>query len=310
MNNRKLVVIGGATASGKTAASVEIAKRLNGEIISADSIQVYKHMNIGSAKVTEEEMQGVKHYLVDEIYPDEEFNVAIFKQRARQYIETIYADNKLPLIVGGTGFYVQSIIKDVEFVEMESYKALRNELELEANTYGNDYVFNKLKAMDEVSANKIHPNNVKRVIRAIEYFKATGRPIASHNEKEKQKESIYDTKYFVFNMERELLYDRINRRVDIMIEKGLVDEVKLLIAMGYDEFLVSMQGIGYKEIISYLKGNITLNEAVDIIKQGTRNFAKRQITWYKHQTDAIWIDVDKLGFDVEKITKKVLDYIN
>ncbi|HCC06678.1 MAG TPA: tRNA (adenosine(37)-N6)-dimethylallyltransferase MiaA [Clostridiales bacterium] len=306
MCKRDLIVIGGPTASGKTDVSVELAKQISGEIISADSIQVYMHMNIGSAKVSKEEMKGVTHYLIDEITPNEEFNIAIFKEKAEFYIEKIYAKGKTPIIVGGTGFYVQSVIKDVEFVEMESDNELRRELENEAKTQGNEYVHDILKQIDEVSAKNIHPNNVRRVIRAIEYYKVTGQPISLHNEKEKAKVDIYNTKYFVLNMDRELLYDRINRRVDIMINNGLIDEVKMLIDMGYNGNLMSMQGIGYKEVVEYIKGNISLETMITSIKQNTRNFAKRQLTWYKHQTNAIWIDVDKLGFNTDKIMNEML----
>ncbi|HAN09836.1 MAG TPA: tRNA (adenosine(37)-N6)-dimethylallyltransferase MiaA [Clostridiales bacterium] len=306
MCKRDLIVIGGPTASGKTDVSVELAKRISGEIISADSIQVYMHMNIGSAKVSNKEMKGVFHYLIDEIAPDEEFNIAIFKQKAEHYIEKIYTKDKIPIIVGGTGFYVQSVLKDVEFAEMESDYELRRKLENEAKTQGNEYVHDMLKQIDEVSARNIHPNNLKRVIRAIEYYKITGQPISIHNEKEKTKVDIYNTKYFVLNMDRETLYDRINRRVDIMMSNGLIDEVKMLLNMGYHENLTSMQGIGYKEVVDYIKGNISFEIMVSTIKQNTRNFAKRQLTWYKNQTNAIWIDVDKLGFDTEKIMNEML----
>ena len=305
MDKKKLIVIGGPTASGKTAVSVELAKRIDAEIISADSIQVYKYMDIGSAKVSKEEMQGIKHYMIDELDPSYEFSIAVFKQKAVKYIKEIYTKEKIPMIVGGTGFYVQSVIKDVSFEKVKADYELRTKLENEATMYGNKYIHDKLKQIDGISANVIHPNNLKRVIRAIEYHKLTGQTISKHNQEEKNKKDKYNTKYFVLDMDRELLYERINKRVDIMIKDGLIDEIKKLLSMGYTEDLTSMQGIGYKEVVEYLKGNISYDKMLETIKQNTRNFAKRQLTWYRHQTNAIWIDVGRLGFDVRRIVEEM-----
>lgn len=309
MDKKTLVVIGGPTATGKTKSSVKLAKEINGEIISADSIQVYKYMDIGSAKVTNDEMDGVRHYLVDEIYPDEDFSIAVFKEKANLYINKIYDKCKIPILVGGTGFYIQSVIRDVDFVENKIDFEYRKKLLDLVQLHGNSYIHDMLKKIDEESAKKIHPNNVKRVIRALEYFKLTNEPISYHNNIQKSKETKYDVKYFVLNMDRELLYKRINMRVDLMIQKGLVNEVRKLLNMGYKRDLVSMQGIGYKEIVSYLNGDFTLEEAILRIKIGTRKFAKRQLTWFKNQTDSIWINVDDLNFDVDRIINKMKEYM-
>lgn len=289
---KSLIIIAGPTACGKTACSVNLAKMINGEIISADSMQVYKYMNIGTAKITNDEMEGIKHYLIDEFYPDEDFSIAKFKNLAKIYINKIYDKGKIPILVGGTGFYINSVIYDNNFIELEKDNIYRKELEILSIIKGNKFLHDMLKEIDPISADKIHSNNVKKIIRALEYFKQTGEKISEHNEKEKRKEKAYDTTFFILNMNREKLYDRINLRVDIMIKKGLLDEVKGLLDKGYNKNLVSMQGIGYKEIIKYIEGEISFDEAVNILKRDTRHFAKRQITWFKHQCeDGIWIDV-------------------
>lgn len=289
---KSLIIIAGSTACGKTACSVNLAKMINGEIISADSMQVYKYMNIGTAKITNDEMEGIKHYLIDEFYPDEDFSIAQFKNLAKIYINKIYDKGKIPILVGGTGFYINSVIYDNNFIELEKDNIYRKELEILSIIKGNKFLHDMLKEIDPISADKIHSNNVKKIIRALEYFKQTGEKISEHNEKEKRKEKAYDTTFFILNMNREKLYDRINLRVDIMIKKGLLDEVKGLLDKGYNKNLVSMQGIGYKEIIKYIEGEISFDEAVNILKRDTRHFAKRQITWFKHQCeDGIWIDV-------------------
>ena len=288
------IIIAGPTACGKTESSVLLAKKINGEIISADSMQVYKYMNIGTAKITEEEKQSIKHYLIDEFYPDEDFSIAIFKEKATQYIKEIQNKGKVPILVGGTGFYINSVIYNNDFTETEKDETYRKELEQLAVNKGNDFLHNMLKEVDEQSAEAIHKNNVKKVIRALEYYKLTGEKISTHNEREKQKEKAYDTTFFVLNMDREKLYNRINLRVDIMLKNGLVDEVKNLLEKGYKKELVSMQGLGYKEMIKYLEGEYSLDYAIKIIKRDTRHFAKRQLTWFKHQSeDAIWIDTNK-----------------
>ncbi len=288
---KPLIIISGPTACGKTASSIELAKKINGEIISADSMQVYKYMDIGTAKITKEEMQGINHYLIDELTPDEDFSIAVFQKYAKIYINKIYEKGKIPILVGGTGFYINSIIYDNNFEEVEKDEVYRKELEKIAKEKGNDFLHNMLREIDEKSAIAIHKNNIKKVIRALEYYKLTGQKISEHNILEKQRQKAYNTSFFVLNMERELLYERINKRVDIMIEQGLVKEVSSLLEKGYKKDSIAMQGIGYKEIVKYLAGEYSLDMAIEIIKRDTRHFAKRQLTWFKHQVeDAIWLD--------------------
>lgn len=291
---KPLIVIAGPTACGKTASSVLLAKKIKGEIISADSMQVYKYMDIGTAKIKEEEKEGIKHYLIDEFYPNEDFSIAIFKEKATKYINEIHKKGKIPILVGGTGFYINSVIYNNDFTKTIKDDNYRKELENIGLNKGNMYLHNMLAKIDFQASIDIHPNNIKKVIRALEYYKLTGEQISVHNKREKQKEQAYDTKFFVLNMDRKKLYDRINLRVDIMIKDNLVEEVKSLLQKGYKKDLVSMQGLGYKEIIAYLEGEYNLDYAIELIKRDTRHFAKRQITWFKHQTEnAVWIDVDK-----------------
>lgn len=285
-----LIVLTGPTAVGKTELSIALAKAVNGEIISADSMQVYQYMDIGTAKIRPEEMQGIPHYLIDELAPDEEFNVVRFSRLAKQYMEKIYAKGKIPILVGGTGFYIQAVLYDIDFTENKEDTIFRKQLEELAKEQGEAILHQKLKQVDPVSAEKIHPNNVKRVIRALEYYEQTGEPISSHNERERQKISPYHFAYFVLTNDRDLLYDRINKRVDSMLENGLVEEVRALLDKGYQKQMVSMQGLGYKEIIDYLEGRTTLSEAVSILKRDTRHFAKRQLTWFKREKEVIWMD--------------------
>lgn len=307
---KPLIILTGPTAVGKTELSVKLAKALQGEIISADSIQVYKYMDIGSAKVTKEEMEGVKHYLIDELMPDEEFNIFYFKEKAKEYVNEIYKNNHIPIVAGGTGFYIQSLLYDIEFKNEESNDQIRNELYQLYEKQGAAYIHNMLKEIDPESAAVIHENNVKRVIRAIEYYQLNGEKISTHNDREKQKNSPYKFKYYCLNMDRKLLYERINKRVDIMVENGLVEEVKSLLNMGYSKNLVSMQGIGYKEIILYLEGNITLEEAVEMIKQETRRFAKRQLTWFRREKEVTFINYEDFDFDKEKVLEFMINDIN
>lgn len=290
---KPLIIIAGPTAVGKTSLSVTLAKNINGEIISADSMQVYKHMDIGTAKVTNEETLGIRHYLVDILEPDEEFNINIFQKLAKESINEIIDNNKIPIIVGGTGFYIQSVIYDIDFENTCKDISYRNKLQEDASKYGNEYIHNMLKEIDPVSYSKIHPNNLKRVIRALEYYQETGRPISVHNEIQSQKESPYNLLFYVLNMDRELLYERIDKRVDIMIEQGLVKEVKKLKDMGYSKDLVSMKGLGYKEIYNFLDGEYDLDTAIYILKRDTRHFAKRQLTWFKREKNVRWINVDE-----------------
>ena len=305
-----LIILTGPTAVGKTDLSVQLAKKINGEIISADSMQVYKHMDIGSAKITKEEMDGVKHYLIDEFEPFDEFNVVIFKEYAKKYIEEIYKRGHVPILTGGTGFYLQAVLYDIDFTENESDNKIRKSLEKFYEENGVDALFEKLKAVDYESSLAIHKNNVKRVIRAIEFYEMTGEKISEHNEREKQKESPYNFCYFVLDDDRENLYKRIDKRVDIMIEKGLVDEVKKLVDMGCTKDMVSMQGLGYKEIIDYLNGNCTLEEAVYIIKRDTRHFAKRQLTWFKREKEVITVKKPDFSYDDNKILEYMITKID
>ena len=305
--DKPLVIIAGPTACGKTATSIELAKKINGEIISADSMQVYKYMDIGTAKATKQEMQGIPHYLIDEFYPDEEFNVMIFQKKAKDYIDQIYKKGNIPILVGGTGFYINALVFDNNFVEEESDSNLRNELYELAEKNGAEYLHNMLKEFDPESAEKIHYNNVKRVARAIEFYKKTGKPISEHNKEAKSKSSPYKTAFIVLDMDRQKLYERINKRVDVMIEDGLVDEVKMLLEKGYKKELVSMQGLGYKEIVAYINGETSLEEAIEKLKQSTRHFAKRQLTWFRGQTDGLWIDIS--DGDVDNAVNKIIDYM-
>ena len=307
---KDLIIITGPTAVGKTAASIGLAKAVGGEIISADSMQVYKHMDIGTAKITPEEMDGVNHYLIDELEPNQEFNIVKFQQRAKQAIGEISSRGHIPIIAGGTGFYIQSVVYDVDFDEessgQDSYRA-------RLCAMADDGRLNELHAMlaavDSVSAENIHPNNVKRVIRALEYFHQTGVPISEHNREQSKKESPYRFAYFVLNDEREALYERINRRVDKMIACGLVEEVRRMKEMGYDRSFVSMQGIGYKEILDFLDQKITLDEAVYMIKRDTRHFAKRQITWFKREKEVIWVNIQDFDRNMEKVQAYMLDIL-
>lgn len=301
MNKKKLIILTGPTAVGKTALSIGLAKEIGGEIISADSMQVYRHMDIGSAKITREEMQGIPHYLVDILEPKEEFNVFLFQKLAKEAMEQIYANGHIPILVGGTGFYIQSVLYDIDFTENESDSDYREELERLAKEKGAEYLHDMLKEVDIESAQAIHANNVKRVIRALEYHHLTGCPISEHNRREREKESPYDFRYFVLNDDRSLLYERIEQRVDKMIEAGLVEEVRKLKEMGCSMEHISMQGLGYKEILGYLNGDYDLERAVYLIKRDTRHFAKRQLTWFRREKDVIFIQKPDFGYDNEKI---------
>lgn len=289
---KPLIVIAGPTACGKSAVSVELAKIINGEIISADSMQVYRNMDIGTAKITKEEMSGIKHYLIDCFNPDEEFSVAIFQNMAKKAIDEILKKGKMPILVGGTGFYINALINDNDFSSSKRDYKIREKLQNLLNEKGSDFIYNKLKEYDPEYANIVHKNNTKKVIRALEYYLENNEKFSVYNEREKLKEPIYDLNFFVLNMNREKLYKRIEERIDIMINNGLVDEVKALYPK-YDENLVSMRGLGYKEIVYHLKGELSLEEAVSLLKRDTRHFAKRQLTWFKHQSNGNWIDVDK-----------------
>lgn len=308
MNQTKqpLIILTGPTAVGKTSLSIKLAKALDGEIISADSMQVYKHMDVGSAKVTSEEMDGVSHYLLDILEPTESFNVVLFQHLAKQAIDEIASHGHIPIIVGGTGFYIQALLYDIDFKENDEGSEIRTELEALAEKEGAEHVHGLLAQVDPEAAEQIHANNVKRVIRALEYFRQTGEKISSHNEQERQKESPYDFYYYVVNTDREVLYERINQRIDIMMEQGLVEEVQKLKDMGCTRDLVSMQGLGYKEILDYLEGRQTLEEALYILKRDTRHFAKRQLTWFRREREVRWLNYPEFDNDPEKMLEKIL----
>ena len=301
MSKQPLIILSGPTAVGKTALSIDLAKRVNGAIISADSMQVYKYMDIGSAKIMPEEMDGVKHYLIDALNPEDEFNIVVFQQKAKAALQEIYANGQIPIIAGGTGFYIQALLYDIDFDNQDCNEEFRAELEQIAKEQGNEVLHERLKEIDPVSAEKIHANNVKRVIRALEFYHLTGKPISEHNETEQQKESPYNFAYFVLTDDRANLYKRIDMRVDIMLKNGLVEEVQKLKDMGYHRDMVSMQGLGYKEILDYLDGKCTLDEAIYILKRETRHFAKRQLTWFRRERDVIWIDKQTYDYNENAI---------
>ena len=303
---KPLVILTGPTAVGKTKASIGLAKAIGGEIISADSMQVYKQMDIGSAKIKPSEMDGIPHYLVDILEPDEEFHVVLFQQMAKQAIQKIYEKGKIPILVGGTGFYIRAVLYDIDFSANEKDTSYREKLEKLAQTKGAEYLHDRLREVDEKSAQDIHANNVKRVIRALEYFHQTGEKISEHNEEQRKKVSPYNFSYFVLNDERAHLYEKINLRVDQMINEGLVREVQSLKEKGYTRDMVSMQGLGYKEMLDYLDNKCSLEEAVEIIKRDTRHFAKRQITWFKRESDVTWIDKKEYDYNEERILKAML----
>ncbi|MBO5352060.1 MAG: tRNA (adenosine(37)-N6)-dimethylallyltransferase MiaA [Lachnospiraceae bacterium] len=302
-----LVILTGPTAVGKTKLSIALAEAVNGEIISADSMQVYKRMNIGTAKILPEEMQGVPHHLIDILEPEEEFNVVLFARLAKQAIQQCRSRGKIPILVGGTGFYIQAVLYDIDFTENDDDKSYREELERLAAEQGAEVLHERLRLVDEKAAAEIHPNNVKRVIRALEFYeKSGGQKISDHNEEQKQKESPYNFAYFVLNDDRAVLYERINRRVDVMLEEGLVKEVAGLLEAGVPVSSVSMQGLGYKEIVAYLRGECSLEEAVYILKRDTRHFAKRQITWFKREEDVFWLNRPEYDQSEEKILGEML----
>ncbi|WP_411167655.1 tRNA (adenosine(37)-N6)-dimethylallyltransferase MiaA [Clostridium sp. MB05] len=301
----RVLVIAGPTAVGKTDLSIKLAKELNGEIVSTDSMQIYKYMDIGSAKITKEEMCDVKHHMIDVVDPSIPFSVADYKEMAQKCIDDILSRGKLPILAGGTGLYINALTCNMNFTEAENDLEYRNELEKLAESYGNEYIHNMLKEIDPISYKEIHYNNRKRVIRALEVYKLTKKPFSSFNAGEEFYNGPYDVNYYVLNMDREKLYNRINLRVDIMMERGLLDECIKLKEMGYNSSVQSMQGIGYKEIFYYLEHKISLNEAVEMIKQGSRNYAKRQLTWFRRDPRAIFLDKDIITED--DIFKKIVN---
>lgn len=305
---KPLIIIVGPTAVGKTDIAIEIAKKIDGEIISADSMQIYKYMDIGTAKPPKEEMQGIPHYLIDEVEPDQEFNVALFQKKAFQYIDTILSKKKFPMVVGGTGLYISSLVYPLDFTESVSNWEYREKLNKIADEKGNIYLHNLLKEIDPESAKNIHPNNRKRVIRALEVYQETGKTMSDYKQEAKNKDLPFSFIMIGLTMERQLLYERIDRRVDVMIEKGLIEEVKWLLGKGYNKSLISMQGLGYKEIVGYLEGQYTLEEAIYILKRDTRRFAKRQLTWFRRDNRIHWFQVDKYSSEnllLEELLKKI-----
>ncbi len=304
---RPMIVLTGPTAAGKTKLSVALAKIVDGEILSADSMQVYRHMDIGSAKIRPEEMQGVPHHMIDILDPWEPFNVVLFKQKCEECLEQIYERGHIPIVAGGTGFYIQALLRDIDFTENEENTEYRKSLERLAAEKGPEQLHEMLERVDPLSASAIHANNIKRTVRALEFFHLTGEPISAHNEKERQKGSAYLSCCFVLNDERERLYRRIDRRVDEMLEQGLAQEVEELRRMGCTRDMVSMQGLGYKEMLKWLNGEISLERAVALIKQNTRHFAKRQLTWFRREKDVIWIDQDKFDYDEDRILRYMTD---
>ena len=300
-----LVILTGPTAVGKTDLSIALAKKIGGEIISADSMQVYRHMDIGSAKITPEQMDGVPHHLIDILEPSEEFNVVSFQQMAKQAMDGIYDRGHIPIITGGTGFYIQALLYDIDFTDNDEDTTLRRQLEEIAETQGSEVLYERLRQIDPESCEIIHANNIKRIIRAIEFYEKTGMKISEHNKIQRQNNSPYNFAYFVLNDDRDKLYRGIEKRVDAMVEQGLVDEVKRLADFGCTKDMVSMQGLGYKEILDYLDGHISLEEAIYLIKRDTRHFAKRQLTWYRRERDTIMVNKPDFSYDNDRI----LDYI-
>ena len=311
-----LIILSGPTAVGKTKLSIALAKAVGGEIVSADSMQVYRHMDIGSAKITAAEMQGVPHHMIDILDPWEEFSVALFKEKCQHCLSGIYARGHIPIVTGGTGFYVQALLRDIDFgsgeesalpAERNLSGACRARLEALAAEKGPEYLHAMLREADPASAEAIHPNNQKRVVRALEFFHLTGEPISRHNEREREKEPAYNACYFVLNDLRERIYERIDLRVDEMLRQGLVKEVERLREMGCHRGMISMQGLGYKEVLAYLEGETTLEEAAETIKRDTRHFAKRQLTWFRREKDVIWINQNELSYDGDRIMEFMLE---
>lgn len=304
-----LVILTGPTAVGKTALSIALAKGIGGEIISADSMQVYRHMDIGSAKITPEEMAGVPHHLIDVLEPDQEFNVVVFQKLAKRAAAEIDGRGHIPILVGGTGFYIQALLYDIDFTENDEDTALRRSLEELAQREGSEALYERLRAVDPESCESIHAHNIKRVVRAIEFYEKTGKKISEHNREQRQNESPYNFAYFVLTDSRDRIYHRIDERVDLMMAQGLLEEVRVLRESGCRKDMVSMQGLGYKELLSYLEGEISLDEAVYLIKRDTRHFAKRQLTWFRREKEVTWIDKTVFDQDSQKMMEFMQDFL-
>lgn len=304
---KPLVILTGPTAVGKTALSIKLASEIGGEIISADSMQVYRQMDIGSAKIKPEEMGGIPHHMIDILEPEEEFNVCLFEKLALEAMEQIYERGHIPVVVGGTGFYIQALLYQIDFTEEETDTAYRDKLWQLGEEKGNHYLHELLRKVDPKSAEEIHENNRKRVIRALEFYENCGKPISTHNKEQRQKTSAYNSCYFALTDDRKKLYERIESRVDQMLSKGLVDEVRTLKERGCNASMVSMQGLGYKEILEYLDGRCSLLEAVEKIKKETRHFAKRQLTWFRREKDVIWLDKQAFAYDEDAVLSCILE---
>lgn len=305
MSKIPVVVIAGPTGVGKTATSIELAKHLDGEIISADSMQIYRGMDIGTAKVTPDEMQDVVHHLIDIADPTENYSVYRYVADCKAIVSDIISRKKIPILAGGTGLYIDSFLSDIDFTDVTSDEAYRRELEALAQEKGNEYVHNMLASADPVSAENIHPNNLKRVIRALEYYKVTGSTISSHNEASQKKQSPYNCCYICLTRDREELYERIDQRVDIMLEAGLVKEVTDLLSSGCTSAHTAMQALGYKEIAEYLRGETSYEEAIEILKRDSRRYAKRQLTWFRRREDALWINLSTDSNPVDTAIKYI-----
>lgn len=306
-----MVVIAGPTAVGKSALGIELAKKLNGEIISADSMQIYREMDVGTAKVTAEEMQGIKHHLIDIVEPDVNFNVNDYKKKADEVIEDILSRGKLPIMVGGTGFYIQAVLKDVDFTEEKTDSLLREYFDKKSSTEdGRDELYNRLVIIDKDYADTVHKNNIKRVIRALEYNYLTGEKMSVHNKREEKREYKYNAACIFLNDDRSKLYERIDKRVDKMVENGLFEEVKSILDKGIPRNCTALQAIGYKEAVSYYDNVSDLNRTIELIKQNTRHYAKRQITWFKREKDFEEINISDLNYDRDKITDAAMEIIN
>lgn len=305
---KPLIVLTGPTAAGKTSLSLRLAKKIGGEIISADSMQVYKKMDIGTAKIRPEQMEDIPHYMVDILDPSEEFNVVIFVDMAKKAMEKIYGNGHIPILVGGTGFYIQALLYDIDFSQHEQSEEYRKELTQLAAKKGENYLHDMLIKVDPEYAANVHFHNVKKVIRALEFYKETGQKLSEHNKQQRKKESPYNFAYFVLYHDREVLYDRIDRRVDQMMEDGLLEEVEGLVREGYTKKLVSMQGLGYKEFFPYFSGKASLEETVEKIKKDTRHFAKRQLTWFRREKEVIWFNKNEYEQE-EKLLSCMLNII-
>lgn len=304
----KICILAGPTAVGKTDISIMLAKKLYGEIVSADSAQIYKYMNIGTAKIQEQEMQGINHYMIDEIYPDQSFSVAEYRNFANNYINNISIRGKLPIITGGTGLYINSLINNLDFTEAICDEEFRIEMTNLAKEKGNEYIHQMLKNIDPISYEKLHPNDIRRIIRALEVYKITNKPISKYQEESKNMPQKYEFAYIALNMDREKLYNRINLRVDRMFEKGLIDEVRNLLKMGYAKDLVSMQAIGYRQIVNYLEGECSFDEAIELIKRDSRHYAKRQLTWFRNDKRVFWVNTDSFKC-IEDIVENIIRYV-